>query len=442
MKPFGCLLLIFAFGWTLQARELILDAALQATLDKNPVVQKAKADVERAAGGRLVFRAVGLPDALVGIAGGDQGGQRDGEKSNQPFGFAYGAFVQPLFDAQIPASSRRGDVELLIAEQQLNVAVAEQLHAARLAFYAALYDRSLTTLRKEQRRRLEENVSTLKDRYEAGLADHGAFASAQVQTRELDPRVGSAQRGYEGAVLKLAEIIGDNLDANATMPEPKGQLIFARVDVDLGEATRTALERRSDLKLARLLVRAANEDQRIIAAGYYPSIDGTIGGEYIPVSGIRRQSEGSPRRTDDIISSEVRIGATYTWRVIDNGKVYGAVKRQRQIREINELELRKLEADVPRSLTRIRNDLDAIATKQKELLIATVAAEQNAMIIQQNLAGGITSPLEFRLIENSLLETKSALATLAFQQKVALAEWDRATGRYFQFSDDSPRNVH
>jgi outer membrane protein TolC len=398
--------------------------------------------VERAAGRRLVLRAVGLPDGVVGIVAGDQGGHRAGAKSNEPFGFAYGALVQPLFDAQVPASYRRGDVELLIAEQQLNVAVEEQLHGARLAFYAALYNRSLATLRSEQRQRLEENANALKDRYDAGLADRGALASAQVQTRELDPRVGTAQRGYEGAVLKLAETIGDDLDANAPMPEPKGDLTYAKVDVDLSGETQRALEHRSDLKLARLLVKAANEDQRIIAAGYYPTLDATLGGEFIPVSGIRRQSEGSPRRTDDIVSSELRIGATYTWRVIDNGKVYGAVKRQQQVREINELELRKLEADVPRSLARIRNNLNAIATKQKKLLVATAAAEQNALIVRQNLAGGITSPLEFRLIENSLLETKSALVTLAFQQKVALAEWDRATGRYLQFSDDSARNVH
>ncbi|KAF5408906.1 MAG: hypothetical protein Udaeo2_09270 [Candidatus Udaeobacter sp.] len=32
---------------------------------------------------------------------------------------------------------RRGDIEVLIAQQQLNVAVVDQLHAARLAFYAA-----------------------------------------------------------------------------------------------------------------------------------------------------------------------------------------------------------------------------------------------------------------------------------------------------------------
>jgi hypothetical protein len=45
-------------------------------------------------------------------------------------------------------------------------------------------------------------------------------------------------------------------------------------------------------------------------------------------------------------------------------------------------------------------------------------------------------------MESTLLETRSAVVSLAYQQKVALAEWDRATGRYFQFSDDTARNVH
>ena len=47
---------------------------------------------------------------------------------------ATAVLTQPLFNASIPASRRRGDVEVLIAKQKLNVAVSEQLHAARLAF--------------------------------------------------------------------------------------------------------------------------------------------------------------------------------------------------------------------------------------------------------------------------------------------------------------------
>ena len=94
-----------------------------------------------------------------------------------------------MFNMAVPPSLRRGDIEVLIAQQQLNVAVVEQLHAARLAFYAALYNRSLESIRDEQRQKLEENVATQKNRFEAGLTDRSAFTSATVQADELIPQM-------------------------------------------------------------------------------------------------------------------------------------------------------------------------------------------------------------------------------------------------------------
>lgn len=439
-----CLATTFVLAAICYARDadaVTLDTLLRKAVEENPAIQKAKCDLEGASGRRLIFRAVALPDALVGVAAGDQGGHRASEKPNQPFGFAYGGFIQPLFNMNVPPSLRRGDVEVLIAQQQLNVAVVEQLHAARVAFYTALYNRSLKGLREEQRQRLEENVGSQKARYESGLTDRSALVGAEAQTRELDPRIETAQRAYGGAVLKLAEAMGGDLDSSAKLPEPEGALNYKPGDVDLDEETGAALQRRPDLKLARLLVRAANEDQRMIEAALYPAINATVAGDYIPVSGVRRQSQGSGRRSDDIISSEVRAGAAYTWRVVDNGKIGGVVLKQRSAREINELLLHKLEVNLPRELSRIRNDLQAIAIKHRSLAEGVLAAEQNESTMKENLAGGVVSQLEFRLAENAFLEIKSGLLTLAYQQNLALAEWDRATGRYFQFSDETAQNV-
>jgi outer membrane protein TolC len=429
-----------AMSATLSANAITLDVALQKTLDKNPEIQRAKLNLEQAAGRRLVFHSVALPDAYIGVAGGDQGGHRAGQKSDQPFAFGYGGLMQPLFHAAIPASWRRGNIEVLIAQQQLNVAVVEQLHSARVTFYTALYNRAVQALRAEQQQRLALNASSQQSRYEAGLADRGALVGAEVQTNELQPRVAAAQRGYDFALLKLTAAMGDDLGPDARLPEPEGQLRYTQVDLDLGKGTEVALKHRADLELARLLVRASAEDQRIMEAAYYPAVYAVVSGEYIPVSDVRRnQGEGSPRRGDDIISSEIREGASYTWQVIDNGRVYGAVARQRAAKEINELLLRKMENDVPRDLSRIRNDLDAVAVKYKSLMLASGAAEQNSATLQENMAGGVASQLEFRLAQNDLLEVKTALLGLAYKEKVALAEWDRATGRYLQFSDDNPR---
>jgi outer membrane protein TolC len=439
MKRLRIMLSLLIVPWVAATHGITLDAVLQKTIEKNPEIQKAKLDLEQASGHRLVFRAVAWPDAAIRGVVGDRGGHL--EKGNQPFGFADGALTQPIFNAIVPPSFRRGDVELLIAQQRLNVAVVEQLHAARLAFYTAIYNRSLKKVRAEQRERLEQDVSSQKERYQSGLASRDVLVGAEVQARELDPRIEAAQRAYDGAVLKLAEAMGEDLGPGAKLPEPEGELNYASVDVDLDREIKTALERRPDLQLARLLVRAANEDQRIIEAAYYPTINAVVYGNYIPVSGVRRENTASPRRSDNVISSEIRAGAAYTWRVVDNGKTYGAVLKQRSVREINELALQKLEADVPREMSRIRHDLEAITVKHRSLAGASSTAEENASTVQQNLAEGIVSQFEFRLAENDSLEVRSNLITLAYQQNLALAEWARATGRYFQFSHDSSQNV-
>jgi outer membrane protein TolC len=416
---------------------MTLDTLMRQTVDRNPEIQQAKLKLEQAMGRRLVFRSVGYPDAVLGILLGDQGGHRAGEKSNQPFGFGYGGFTQSIFNVAVPHSFRRGDIEVLIAQQQLNVAVTNQLHSARLAFYTALYNRDLKKVRSTQLQRLEENVSGQSQRYQSGLVTRSIAVGAEVQARQLEPQLEASERAYSGAELKIVEAMGEDLGPSALLPEPAGELKYVPINIDLPREVSTTLERRPDLELARLVLRASKEDERILAAAYYPNANAVIGGEYIPVSGVRQtQSQGSPRRSDDIISSEIRVGASYTWRVIDNGKVYGAVIRQRSAREINELLLHKLEQDIPRDMSRIKQDLEAITAKQDLLLKASGAAEQNSATVQENLGKGIVSQLDYRHAQNALLEIQSGLLTLAYQQKVELAEWDRATGRYFQFSDE------
>jgi outer membrane protein TolC len=414
-----------------------LETVLQTSLERNPAIQEAKSDLEKAAGQRLVFRSVVWPDAELSVPAGVQAGHRAGESGVKGFAVGRGVLTQTLFNAGLPASMRRGDVEVLIAQQQLNVAVVEQLHAARLAFYAALYNRSLESIRSEQQRRLQENVATQRTRYEAGLADKSALTSATVQASELDTQVEGAHRAYLGAQLELASAMAID-PAKAPLPDPEGELQSVPMRVDLDSETAAALQRRADLKLARLFVRAANEDQRIIAADYYPIVIGSIPGEYVPVTGIHR--EGSTSRNQDFIGSEIREKAVYTWRVVDNGKVGGAVLRARSTREINELTCRKLEMNIPRELSRIANDLKTTEVREKSLASATAAAEESARAAQQNLASGLESPLEYRVTQNFFLETKSGLLDAIYQHNLAMAEWDRATGRYFQFSDDTTKS--
>jgi outer membrane protein TolC len=434
MKHQFMLLIAALMIWFVPAAGAVtLGEVLKTTLERNPAIQEAKAGLEQAAGRRLVFRSVVWPHAELGVPAGVQAGHRAGESGVKGFGIGRAFLDQTLFDMAVPPSLRRGDIEVLIAQQQLNVAVVEQLHAARLAFYAALYNRSLESIRAKQRQKLEENVATQKDRFEAGLTDRSTFTSATVQADELVPQIEAAHRAYTDAQLKLAEAMGID-PAKSSLPNPEGELTFVPTHLDLDSETAAALQRRADLKLARLFLRAANEDQRIIAADYYPAIGGRLRGEYVPVKGIHRQESTS--KTQDFIGSEIMERATYTWRVVDNGKVGGAVLRARAAREENELTCKKLEANVSRELSRIANELHAIDAREASLTTASVAAEDSARAVRENVASGLVSPLEYRVTQTALLKTKSGLLSAVYQHNLALAEWDRATGRYFQFSDE------
>jgi outer membrane protein TolC len=441
LERFWSLAVLFFSIWVAcyahTACAVTLQTVLQTTLERNPAIQEAKSGLEQAAGQRLVFRSVAWPDAELGVPAGVQAGHRAGESGVKGFALGRGTLTQTLFNAGLPASMRRGDIDVLIAQQQLNVAVVEQLHAARLAFYAALYNRSLESIRREQQQRLQENVTTQRTRYEAGLADKSAFTSATVQASELETQIETAHRAYLEAQLQMALAMAIN-PGRASLPEPEGELQSIPIRVDLDSETAAALERRADLKLARLFVRAANEDQRIIAADYYPVVIGSLPGEYVPVTGIHR--EGSTSKTQDFIGSEIREKAAYTWRVIDNGKVGGAVLRARSAKEINELTCRKLEANIPRELSRIADWLKATEERERSLSGASEAADESARVIQQNLASGLVSPLEYRVTQNAFLETKSGLLEAIYQHNLSVAEWDRATGRYFQFSYDTTRS--
>ncbi|HEY4282574.1 MAG TPA: TolC family protein [Chthoniobacterales bacterium] len=438
MKYFnGLISLIIACA---SSNALTLDDVMRQTVEHNPEIQQARLRLEQAMGKKLELRSVAYPDAVIGAVLGDQGGHRSGDNSNQPFAFPYGGITQPLFNAAIPASFRRSNLEVLIAQQELNIAITNQLHGARLSFYTAIYNRDLKKIRSEQFQRLKANIDSQAQRYQTGLVSRSVSVGAEVQASELQPQVEASDRAWQGAELRIVEAMGENLGPSATLPEPAGELKYSPINIDLPAEVSRTLQRRPDLELARLVARAAKEDERILEAAYYPELNANVAGEYIPTTKVRRlQSQGSPQRSNDFVSSEIRVGGAYTWRVIDNGRVYGTVKRQRSAREINELLLHKMEQDIPREMSRIDHNLKAIAEKQALLANASGAAAQNALTIQENLEKGIVSQLDYRQVENASLEIQSHLLDLAYQQKVALAEWDRATGRYFRYSESGRR---
>jgi outer membrane protein TolC len=424
------------------APAVTLDAALARVVAHNPAIQQAKAQLEQAAGRRMVLRAVALPNARTLTPAGVQGGERAGEDRVQPFAFGRGELTQPLFNVAIPASYRRGNIELLLAQQRLNVATIEQLHAARVAFYTAAYQQSLRGLAEEQRLRLEANVRAQSDRYETGTAQRGALNVARVLEQELTPRIEESRRIGNGALLTLAQLMGEDLGRGRELPAAEGELRYSAFEFDVETTAATALAQRADLKLARLLIRAAAEDQRIIEAQYYPALAGDAFGRLHPCfrNPTRQRRLRAALRRHYFIRDARRRSLHVARR--RQRKVGGAALRQRAIREMNELVLAKLEAAVPRELTRLQNNLRALghAAHGAHPRLHFGGTIRRRRAEQPHRRSFIAAGIPHR--ESSFLQSKAGVLAVAFEQNVARAELDRITGRYFQFSDDTKAKLH
>src|SRR4030095_2485885 len=97
------------------AHGITLDAVLNKTLENNPEIQRAKANLEAAAGRRLVLRSVAWPNLRLNLPAGVQGGYRGGSTDTKLFGFVRGSLAPPPINATNPPSFPPGHGEVLIA---------------------------------------------------------------------------------------------------------------------------------------------------------------------------------------------------------------------------------------------------------------------------------------------------------------------------------------
>ncbi|MFA6560853.1 MAG: TolC family protein [Verrucomicrobiia bacterium] len=404
------------------------------TLEQNLDIRRQRAGVEQAAGVKTVFTARALPRASVSGSAGYSGGSLYGPGG--PYAMVQTDVSQPLFDMGIPASLRRGRLEVIIAQQTLNRAVTAQLHATRLAFVRALAARRLFELHRQIETHLQSNVRSAQQRFDAGMASRQNVRQAEIQLLSLKPALSKAQRDYVNAVTELDERRGTKPAVNGPLqlPEPTGNLEYAVLKIDLEKETVQTIQRRPDMALLRELIKAAAEEKRMVQAGYYPFVAMAAFSQYFPepgVFGVRPEIVSG----QDARQSETRYGATFTWQVMDAGKVRGASSQIESGRQAMEITLQRLEENVPRELRVLARTLETIDARLTALKQSATEAEEMLRLVEARVKLGEATQLDFLNAQTNLLSTQRGILLAVFENEAARAEFDRVTGRYLDFSD-------
>lgn len=419
-----------------QTYDLTLEDCLASALTRNPEIKQLRADVERAAGTRLIYRSRALPQ----LSAQTQTGLREGTLYPQSglFGLVTAEFSQPLFDAGIPPTLHRGRLEVILAQQNLNRAVTDYLHEARLIFLQALHLRDLIAVHEELDKQLQSNVQSEQQRHDVGTANEAELKAAKIQQLNLELGLTNLRADYFSTVTRLAEVCGrdpyqrTNGTSQLWLPKPVGALRYEPVHLDLAHESAYAIQHRADLKLLQALVDATAADKQTVQAGYLPTISLVASGLFIPQNLlVSKQTDIVPGQ--DTRTSQLEAGVALTWLVIDNGQVTGPARQLAATQQAYEIILQKLKQNIPRELATIEGALQSADERRQAFLKSVEAAEENLRLIEAQVSLGQATQFDFLKAQTNLLSVREGLVGATHSQEEARAELDHATGRYLEY---------
>jgi outer membrane protein TolC len=422
--------------------DLTLEDCLTWTFRRYPDIQRLRTEIEGAMGTRVVYRSRALPQLAAQFNGGLRGGPL--YPPSGPFGILTAQFSQPLLDVGIPPTLRRGRLEVVLAQQNLNREVTDRLHEARVTFLRALYYRDLIALHEVIDKRLQKNAESEQQRLDVGTGNEAAVKSARIQKLNLELALSNLHGWYFSSVTRLAELCGRDPGTGVNdarqlwLPKPVGVLPYEPVTVDLPQESAYALQHRADLKLLQALVDATAADRQTVQAGYFPSVSLVSTALLIPQS-LLVHKETALVVGQDTRSSEVRAGAELSWRVIDNGQVTGASHRLEAVRQAYEITLHQLQQNIPRELAVIQGELQNADTRREALNKSAAEAEENLELIEAQVALGQATQLDFLKAQSNLLSVRVGIAEATYSHAIACAELDHALGRYLQYYTEDPQ---
>ncbi|MFQ3670518.1 MAG: TolC family protein [Verrucomicrobiia bacterium] len=417
----------------LKGSDLGLDELYRLVLDNNPAIQTARHGLEQASGQKLVFRSAALPRATLGLPAGHLGPKGDSE--SRTFILLTGQFSQPLFDVSVPPNWRLGDLALPAAQQNLNLTLSSQLHAARQAYLRALHARALLGILDEINGALERNQQFEQKRVDAGLGARSDLIRAEVQKLNRRPERDAFLNEYQRQIVTLANLAGSDLSPSAPLPfRPLGHLAYRPLTLNLTQLNEEAQAARPDVALLELLLRQNAEQLRLAGAGYYPTIRLIANGQAVPGGAFTDRQSNTIRSGDDVENTEILFGPSLTWQIYDGGATDGRKESAAARRDLAALRLQELRDNIPRALATVSRRLRSSEEKIRVLGSNVALAERTLAITEKSLEAGQAGQLDILEAQRSLFDTKAGLLNALLEHALSLAEIDLITGRYLHFN--------
>ena len=325
-----------------------------------------------------------------------------------------GGGVRNALDAQKLAR----ESALLELEGVINTALLD----VRTRFYNVLFAREQTKVQEENVRLLREQLTTAKNRFEAGASSQFDVLRAEVAVANAQPALIRARNGFRIAVDELRQAIGyanPRAESVRKLPEFVGTLEFKPVNYDLQDALSQARVNRPELKRLEKLELAREAGVKVAKSDYQPDL-ALVGGYQL------RKNNFSNRFPESLDGWS--IGLQSNWAIFDGRATAGRVAQARS--QLNQAKLLTSETTlaVEVEVRRAHSSLQEAAELAESATKVVAQAEEALSLADARYAAGTATQLDVLEARVALTESRNNQLQANYSHNVAVASLRKAIG--------------
>ncbi len=319
---------------------------------------------------------------------------------------------QLLFDASQKSHEVKAALETVKASQyNLSVVSSDVRRNLRAAFVQLLRSQELVGLTGQIAQRRSDNLKLVNMRYEAGREHKGSLLSAQADLAQAQAEVSSAKRGLTLAQVRLNKELGAGSDQAVAVA---GDFVL-HVDLDEEPQMKKLAEENPLLQELAAKKEAARWDSKAQLSAYYPQVyaDAALG---------KRDTVFVPK------TGYWSAGLSVSLPLFEGGSRKAQVKKSESFLRQTEQELLSGKDSVILTLqdtwTTLADARDTVFVQEKYL----EAALERSTIGQAQYSNGLISFNEWTIIENNLVDARTAYLNAQANALIAEADWVQAKG--------------
>ncbi|GAB4184491.1 MAG: TolC family protein [Calditrichia bacterium] len=298
-----------------------------------------------------------------------------------------------------------------------DASLQEILTAAKKVFYQVLLLDHVVNVSSESEKAARENYLNIKNKYENGLVSEFELLRAEVQWKDLVPKVSEAKRNYQIALIQLKHLAGIPDGQEITL---KGSFMPLPTISD-SIAFSEVLSRRPDYNALRWEEKLRKTNVKAQWAEHLPSLSGSLIYNFSAQSDQWALDEQNNLYVAGLTLSVPIFTGFYTTSQVQKAKLELEKTRlnMQKTRDNISMELKNLWLKLQEAQQRIRSAESMINSAEKAYLIA-----------ERSVESGLATQLDLKDARVAKDQAKLNYYNAVFEYLCAYFDYQKASGRF------------